>query len=171
MTQKAPVVACIICHTLTHCSLAQGPKLVYWQLRVQSGRHTVTPMPTTREWRWPGLQHSRIKWARFGLLLPCSITSVWLGHIPSHYTGRPHPQGWWRNASLSGVKVATGVQLGGLFATDRSCSYGVRQLWVAGWPLLLAIAWCLLNEFGLRWIERNSFSTTASISAQPRWLY
>ena len=81
------------------------PSLLYWQLRVQSGRNTVTLMPATREWKWPGLQHSRIKWARFGLLLPCSITSVWLGHIPSHYTGRPHPQGWWRNASLWGVKV------------------------------------------------------------------
>ena len=23
----------------------------------------------------------------------------------------------------------------------------------------------------LRWIERNSFSTTTSISAQPRWLF
>ena len=31
------------------------------------------------------------KWARFGLLLPCLITSVWLGHILSHYTGQPHP--------------------------------------------------------------------------------
>ena len=27
------------------------------------------------------------------------------------------------------------------------------------------------NNGGLRWIEHNSFSTTPSISAQPRWLY
>ena len=31
---------------------------------------------------------------------------------------------------------------------------------------------CVLPiELRLRWIARNSFSTTASISAQPRWLY
>ena len=42
------------------------------------------------------------------------------------------------------LKLVTGVQLGGLFATDRSCSYGVRQLWVAGWPLFWAIAGALL---------------------------
>ena len=29
----------------------------------------------------------------------------------------------------------------------------------------------LCNWFPLRWIEPNSFSVTASISAQPRWLY
>ena len=106
-------------------------------------------MPATREWKWPGLQKSRTKWARFGLLLPCLITSVWLGHFPSHYTGRPHPRGGGEIRLCGELKLATGVQLGGLFATDRSCSYWVRQLWVTGWPLLLAIAWCLLSEFGL----------------------
>ena len=54
MTQKAPVVACIICHTLTHCSVARSPKLVV--LVVKSA---VRPTYCNSDARYPGMEVTR----------------------------------------------------------------------------------------------------------------
>ena len=54
MTRKAPVVACIICHTLTHFSVAQSPKLVV--LVVKSA---VRPTYCNSDARYPGMEVTR----------------------------------------------------------------------------------------------------------------
>ena len=54
MTRKAPVVACIICHTLTHCSVARSPKLVV--LVVKSA---VRPTYCNSDARYPGMEVTR----------------------------------------------------------------------------------------------------------------
>ena len=54
MTRKAPVVACIICYTLTHCSVAQSPKLVV--LVVKSA---VRPTYCNSDARNPGMEVTR----------------------------------------------------------------------------------------------------------------
>ena len=54
MTRKVPVVACIICLTLTHCSVAQSPKLVV--LVVKSA---VRPTYCNSDARYPGKEVTR----------------------------------------------------------------------------------------------------------------
>ena len=55
MTRKAPVVvACIICHTLTHCSVAWSPKLV-----VLAVKSAVRPTYCYSDARYPGMEVTR----------------------------------------------------------------------------------------------------------------
>ena len=54
VTRMPPVVACIICHTLTDCSVARSPKLV-----VLAVKSVVRPTYCNSDARYPGMEVTR----------------------------------------------------------------------------------------------------------------